>query len=126
MAESYGIDISTLEGYDLLAGSHPVVIIPVLIDNTVGALSAGRVLGRNGTDYKYYGWNPDATDGTEVARAILARDVADETDDVKAIAYAHGEFRKSALIWGTNDTAKIAKGMRDLQAAGIYVKADQA
>ncbi|MBN2381188.1 head decoration protein [candidate division WOR-3 bacterium] len=125
MPESYGITEENLAAQDFLAGNHPVVIIPVVIEDTVGVLTAGRVLGRNSTDYKYYDWDPDASDGTEVARAILAKDVADETGDVSAIAWIHGEFRKNALGWGTTDPVKIAKGMRDLQASGIYVKADQ-
>ncbi|MBD3285798.1 hypothetical protein GF359_04990 [candidate division WOR-3 bacterium] len=126
MTENYGITEETLSEADFLAGSHPTVIVPVVISDTVGALSRGRILGRNSTDHKYYDWDPDASDGTEVARTILAADVADETIDVKTLAWVHGVFRKDALLWGTTDSAKIARGMRDLQATGIFVKADQA
>jgi|GEM_PF-3042107 len=126
MTESYGITEENLSQKDFLAGSHPVIMMPVVIADSVGALTRGRILGRNSTDNKYYDWDHDATDGTEVARAILAVDVADETGDVAAIAWVHGVFRADTLVWGTSDAAKIAKGIRDLQDAGIYVKTDQA
>ena len=40
-----------------------------------GTLKAGTLLGRKTSDKKYYVYNNGASDGTEVARGVLRRDV---------------------------------------------------
>lgn len=74
---------------------------------------------------KYEGLDPDGTDGSQTAAAILARDitVADDSD-AKATAYVHGEFREDDLVWthtGITNNEKAA-AVADLFAAGIFCK----
>lgn len=125
MTEDYGVDEQTLETQEFLAGSHPVVLVPIVVESGVGTLSAGRVLGRNSTGFKYHDWDPDATDGTETAVAVLARDVDATSADISTVAYVHGEFRQAKLGWGSADDTEIAQAVRDLQSASIFIKADQ-
>ncbi len=65
---------------------------------------------------KYKAFNSANTDGSEVARAILAHDCNAAAGDKLASAFVHGEFNSAAL---TGYTA--AAGLK-LQEFGIFVK----
>jgi hypothetical protein len=67
------------------------------------------------------------TDGSDVLRAILVRDVDATSADVKATAYVHGEFRRSAIGWPTGvSEAQKDEIVRASMDRGIFIKADQA
>jgi hypothetical protein len=126
MAESYGIDEQTLAAENLLAGSHPVVIIPIVLGSGAGDLKAGQVLAWDSTQsYKYYKWTYGGANELGTPRAILARDTNATSGDVKTVAYVHGEFRQSALDWNSATEPQITEAKRTLQGFGIFVKADQ-
>jgi len=211
MVESYGVTITELAGGNLLAGSHPVVLYPIVVGlNAANDLLAGQVLGRKTSDNKYYKWLPAGTDyanepigdgddskktfyailahpsvvpgslsitdgtetfsdnsegglvgsaggwgvinystgsftvtfaaapttgtgnitadytgdldGTEVPRAILARDTNASEEDVNTVAYFHGEFNEDKLDWNDASDPQIADAKRRLAEHGIYVK----
>ncbi|MEA3312532.1 MAG: head decoration protein [candidate division WOR-3 bacterium] len=211
MVESYGVTITELAGSNLLAGSHPVVLYPVVVgSDAANDLLAGQVLGRKTSDNKYYKWLPAGTDyanepigdgddskktffgtlahpsivpgalsvtdgtetfsdnsegglvgsaggwgvinystgsftvtfaaapttgtdnitagytgdldGTEVPRAILARDTDASEEDVNTVAYFHGEFNEDKLDWNDASDPQIAEAKRALAEHGIYVK----
>jgi hypothetical protein len=61
-------------------------------------------------------YDDDNTDGSDDACLILGRDVDATSADVKAFAYAGGEFLESAL------TGIDAAGKIDLELHGIFVK----
>jgi hypothetical protein len=65
---------------------------------------------------KYKAYDNTAVDGTGVAAAILGRAVDATSADVKAFAYAGGEFKEAAL------TGIDASGKADLADKGIFVK----
>lgn len=214
MPESYGVTITELTGINLLAGSHPVTLYPIVLGSGAGDLSAGQVLGRKTSDNKYYKWTPAGTayadesigtgdgskktffatlahpavspgsvvvdavllddstetfsdngdggligsaggdgivdyatgkivvtfsqavktselvsadytgdlDGTEIPRAILARDTDASSEDVNTVAYVHGEFNEDKLDWNDATDPQIAAAKRRLAEYGIYVK----
>ncbi len=212
MAESYGITEENLAAGNLLAGSHPVVLYPVVLGSGAGDLSAGQMLGRKSADNKYYKWTPAGTgytgeaigsgdaskktfygtlahpcvvsgsvsitaagttetlsdngqgdlvgdeggsgsvnyatggfvvtfdsapssgtdnvtadytggvDGTEVPRAVLARDTDASSADANTVAYVHGEFNQDALDWNSANASQIAAAKRTLLEYGISVK----
>jgi hypothetical protein len=215
MVESYGVTEENLAAQNLLAGSHPVVMIPIVLGSGAGDLAAGQVLGRKTSDNKYYKWTPAGADytgeaigsgdgskktfygtfahpsvvagsvsitaqgttetltdngqgdlvgdeggsgsinyatgafvvtfnsapssgtdnvyadytgdvdGTEVPRAILARDTNADSEDAKTVAYVHGEFSQDAVDWNEAGDTQIAAAMRSLAELGIFVKKDQ-
>lgn len=210
MPESYGVTITELAGINLLAGSHPVTLYPIVLGSGAGDLSAGQVLGRKTSDNKYYKLLPTGTDytgepvgsgddtkktfygtlahpsvvpgslsitdgtetfsdnsegglvgsaggwgiinystgsftvtfaaapttgtdnitadytgdvdGTEIPRAILARDTDASEEDVNTVAYVHGEFNEDKLDWNDATDPQIAAAKRRLAEYGIYVK----
>jgi hypothetical protein len=127
MAESYGIDETTLSGNDLLAGSHPVVMISVVLGAGAGDLAAGQVLAWDSSnDYKYYKWSYGGANELGTPRAVLARDTdASGGADVNTVAFVHGEFRRKALDWNSATDPQITEAKRTLQEFGIFVKEDQ-
>ncbi len=63
-------------------------------------------------------------DGTETARAVLARAIDATSADGKVVAYVHGEFNRAGVVWptGTSETQKDEIA-RDCTERGIYIKA---
>lgn len=100
----------------LFAGDHPPVTIPVIIGNSGNVEVRGRVLGRVTATGKYGRYDDTATDGTEVARAILAKEVDATSADVNTVAYVHGVFNEAALT-GIDTAGKL-----DLLDRGVIVK----
>lgn len=111
-----GVTSATSQPDKLYAGDHPPVVIPVVIVSGAGALTRGTVLGRITASGKYDAYDDGDSDGTEVARAILAHDVDATSADVNTVAFVHGEFNESAL------TGIDAAGSLDLLGLGVYVK----
>jgi len=122
MAESYGITEENLAAGNLLAGSHPVVLYPVVLGSGAGDLPAGQVLGRKTADNKYYKFDAAGSDGTETPRAVLARDTDASSADANTVAYVHGEFNQDALDWNSATAPQIETAKRTLLEYGIYVK----
>lgn len=83
-------------------------------------LQRGQVLYQD-TDYKF---QPLPSDGTEVARAILAEDVTVPAgSDAEALVYFVGEYRLADIVWpdGISEANK-SKAIQELQDRGIILK----
>lgn len=92
----------------------------VTVASGAGALKAGRVLGIITSGGKYTHYDNGASNGSEVARAVLAYDVDASAADAKATIVARLSVVKTgALAWGSNDSTGITNGLADLRAAGI-------
>ena len=88
-------------------------------------LALGTVLGRDTTSSKLKAFDPDATDGSEIAIGILVGDV-DATlidrDDALVIA-RHAIVARGALVWPTGITAaQKAAAIAQLTFLGVLVR----
>lgn len=94
----------------------------IIVTTGAGVLARGHVLGLVTASLEYDEMDPDAVNGTEVARAILAENVDATSADVKAQAYFVGKYRLSDLQWhsGITDAQKNA-ALLELQDRGILV-----
>ena len=88
-------------------------------------LALGTVVGRDTTSSKLKSFDPDATDGSEIAIGVLAGDV-DATlidrDDALVIA-RHAIVARGALVWPTGITAaQKAAAIAQLTFLGVLVR----
>ena len=112
--------------YQLVAGKT-FEVKKITIASGAGKLTRGTVLGMNTSTYKYKQLDPSASDGTEVARAILAEDVDASSTDVKTTAYFIGKYRLADLIWpGSITDAQKKTALLQLQDRGIIIDEDWA
>ncbi len=92
---------------------------------TVGANSTivrGTVLGRITASGKYITSLNAASDGSQVAVAVLAEDVVNATGssaDVKAVVYKTGTFNSLGVTFGTGQT--VANTKNDLHNVSIEI-----
>lgn len=101
----------------LIAGSHPVIEIPVtIVQATSNTLTRGQILSVIASSGKYTKLDTTKSDGSELPKAILGVSIDAKASDAKAFAYAHGEFAASEVI-GLTSAVKA-----QLQAIGIFVK----
>ena len=84
-------------------------------------LEAGAVLGKVTASGKYVGLAPDATDGSEVANAVLLYDADASAGDAKATVLVRlAELASDKLVWPTGITqAQIDTALSQL--AGDYI-----
>lgn len=113
MAEIYTPD-------NLIAGTTQTVCDIVTIASGA-SLKRGAVLGKVTATGKYKLSASGASDGSQVATAILADDTNAASADVTNVAvYIKGEFASNALSFGVGHTADTVKDtLRDM---GIYIK----
>ena len=123
MAGTLGITMEEMPELSILIASETHLAKQITIASGAGELKRGTVLGINTSTYKYKQLDPSATDGTEVARAILVEDVDATDSDVNAQAFFVGKYRLSDLIWpdGITDEQKNA-AILQLQDRGIIVE----
>lgn len=109
----------------LLASHNGYAQKPITILSGAGVLARGTVLGLNTTSYEYDILAPAATDGTEVARAVLIDDIDATSAAVKCNAYVLGKMHAADLIWpaGITDAQKNT-ALLNLQDRGLSVDAD--
>lgn len=117
MSQNYGLtETGTYTPDNLIAGSHPIVEIPVTVKATTVGLSRGQILGVVTATGKYTKLDTTKSDGSQTPKAILGADVSASETDTKSFAYVHGEFAKESLT-GITDAVAL-----QLQAIGIYAK----
>ncbi|MFQ5507079.1 MAG: head decoration protein [Planctomycetota bacterium] len=105
----------------LIGGDKKLVTREVtLTDLAAGALTRGTVLGMITASGKYAISKSAAVDGSQTARAILAKDADPSGGDVTAVIYDEGEFNEDRLTLGTGHTAASVR--EDLRAVGIHLK----
>jgi len=120
MAGKYGVtEYEAEELSQLVAGN---VHLQKQVTIASGNLKRGTVLAMN-SDGDYVQFNPFATDGTEVPRAILAEDVDATGGPARVQAYFVGKYRLKDLIWpdGITDAQKQS-AILGLQDKGIIVE----
>ena len=77
----------------------------IVLASGVGLVLAGTVLGKVTAGGKYKPYDNDASDGTEVAAAILLAEADATSSDVAAVGIVReAEVWKSRLIWGAGVT----------------------
>lgn len=89
----------------------------VTIAAAAGAMAAGTLLGVITETGKYVAYDGDATDGSEVAAAILYEAIADSTADQAAVAVV-----RDAEVAEVHLTGYVAAAKGDLADAGIIVR----
>jgi hypothetical protein len=90
-----------------------------------GTLAAGTVLGRITVGGKYAAHDPDASDGTETAVAVLWDKSDASAGDAPAVAIVRGPaivYRHDLVFAGTPDAAEVTAAHAALAAAGIIVR----
>ena len=90
-----------------------------------GTLEPGTVLGKITASGKYAAHDPDATDGTETAVAVLWGKADASGGDVPAVALVRGPAivnRHDLVFAGTPSELEITAAHAALAAAGILVR----
>jgi hypothetical protein len=90
-----------------------------------GTLEPGTVLGKVTASGKYAAHDPDATDGTETAVAVLWGNADASGGDVSAVAVVRGPAivnRHDLVFAGTPSEPEITAAHAALAAAGILVR----
>ena len=90
-----------------------------------GALEPGTVLGKITVGGKYVAHDPDATDGSQTAVAVLWDKADASASDVFAVAIVRGPAivnRHDLVFAGTPDEPEIAAAHAALAVAGILVR----
>lgn len=103
--------------------------VTVVLGNSL-TLAAGTVLGRKTSDNKWYAYSNAASDGTEVARAILQYAIATSADGKHyiggAAASEHGQYELHAIAYINGDfavadlTGLDANGLADMQGFLLF------
>lgn len=82
----------------------------IVIASGAGLLLAGTVLGKITTGGKYKPYDDEATDGTQVAAAVLLAEVDATSTDVAAVGIVReAEVWKTRLQWGAAVTTSTEK-----------------
>lgn len=106
--------------FDELIGSPQVSLVTKNVTvGKGGVYKRGTVMGKNSTSGIYKIVTPGATDGTQIADCVLARDVDATTADTISTVYVAGVFNREKLIVSDSDTA--AKHEDELRDKNIYL-----
>jgi len=112
MLPGYGSTISN-DPTAILASSHGYIVINVTIKSGEGELAKGTVLGIETASGKYVAYDDGASDGSQVAQAILADTVDATSSDQLVAAYIRGLFVLARL------TGYDAAALTDLKGRRI-------
>lgn len=106
----------------LLAGDHPRVERKVVLISGQN-LTRGTLLGKITASDKYTLYVAGASDGSEVARAILAMATDASGGDAQTIIYETGIFSEQEVIAQTAGVSSISVALRNqLQDVGIFLE----
>ena len=95
---------------------------PIQLKANVGALSRGTVMAMNTTTFLWEQHDQDGSTGVNVARAILAVDVEDDTAAQESIGFFIGKYRLDDLIFQTDITRiETAQAISELADVGIEI-----
>jgi len=96
----------------------------VTVASGAGALVPGTVLGQVTATGKFVAYVNTATDGSEVARAVLYGPVDATAADAKAVAVVRlAEVNAAELVWAAgNDAAAITAGRADLASVNVIAR----
>lgn len=105
---------------DFITGDKQLITGTVTLQTTGGVVAARSVLGIVTASGKGLLAASAATDGSAVARMILAHDVDTTGGDVVAPVYKEGCFNPELLVFGAGKTAANAEV--ELNDRSIYLK----
>jgi hypothetical protein len=111
--------IQPLEWLVSTDGTYSIDQVTVTVSGAT-ALKSGQVLGQITATGKWVAHSAAATDGSEVAKAILQADTSDVNGDHQAVAYT-----RHAEVWGAmlnSGVAPTTAAITSLAAAGIIVR----
>lgn len=108
--------------YDNLAGGPEVELLTtgVLLASGQGIVKRGTVIGKITASGKGKKTDKANSDGSQVAKFVVAQDVDTTSADAMAVCYKTGLFNRDALIFGGTSTA--ANHEDELRDAGIFLK----
>ncbi|MBW1998616.1 MAG: head decoration protein [Deltaproteobacteria bacterium] len=90
---------------NLIAGPMPRSEVGIVLASGEN-LSRGAPLGRVTATGKYKEWDPNASDGTQNFRAILAEDCDASGGDENCVAYFSGQFNYDGIQWDADKHQK--------------------
>lgn len=112
--------VETFTRDQLIGGADPATLERMeTILSGQGTLARGTVLGVETASKKLKVVNRTATDGSEVAKFILANEVDTSAGDVRESVYQAGMFNRNYLILGGLDTPEMHEA--DLREVGIFL-----
>ena len=120
MPQDFGINSTEYRDKPFI-GDHPPVIMPGTLSG--GNHVSGTVVGVVTATGKKVQLAPAASDGSEVAAAILLGDLDASSADEPGVFVEHGVVMDMYLTWpsGITSTQK-ATAIAQLKSAGIFVK----
>lgn len=119
MNPGYGSTLSN-DPTAILASSHGYVVMNVTVKAGEGEVAKGTVLGIETASGKYVKYDDAASDGSEVAKAIIADKVDATSNDQLVAVYIKGVFHKSKL------TGYDANALTDLNGRVVGVEGGSA
>jgi hypothetical protein len=115
------INAGSVEFGTIFAGTEiPALTTKVTIASGEGKLAKGAVLGVVTDGGKCRLVNGGSSDGSQVAKFVLAEDVDATSADVVAVAWKTGIFRYDFLYVAEGDT--VAAHAEELRAVGIHYR----
>jgi len=92
MAGTLGSTENTTTEVSQLVAGDGAQLKEITLKSTSGALTRGTVLAMNTTTYKWCQYDPDGSNGENVARAILAENAGSASREEKAQAFFIGKY----------------------------------
>jgi len=125
MAGTLGLTTQTESSPSTLISGDVHLMKKIVLASGSGTVARGTVLGQITASYKWAPLAPAASDGTQVARCILAElesAVVPADDDLVANAYFAGMYRDADLVWPSGITnSQKAAALQQLADRGILV-----
>ncbi len=117
-----GYEVIGTVAYDNLIGGPEVEILTtgVTVAAGQGLIKRGTVIGKITASGKGKKTDKANSDGSQVARFVVAQDVDATSADAMAVCYKSGLFNRDALIFGGTSTA--ANHEEELRGSGIFLK----
>jgi|SRR5690606_1529304 len=114
-------EFGTIQPNTLFAGTEiPALTTKVTIASGQGKLPVGAVLGVEEATGKCKLVDKSASDGSQVAKYVLAEAVDATNQDVNAVAYKTGIFNYDALVVAEGDD--VENHTEELRAVGIHYR----
>lgn len=117
-----GYEVTGSVSYDNLFGGPDVEVLTtgVLLASGQGVIKRGTVIGKITASGKGKKTDKANSDGSQIAKFVVAQDVDTTSTDAMAVCYKSGLFNRNALIFGGTSTA--ANHEDELRDVGILLK----
>lgn len=117
-----GYEVTGSVSYENLIGGPDVEILTtgIVLASGQGVVKRGTVIGKITASGKGKKTDKANSDGSQLAKYIVAQDVDTTSADVMTVCYKTGLFNRDALIFGGTSTA--ANHEDELRDVGIFLK----